>query len=234
MSFDQAVDAEMSLGWCFGLTWKCTTSEAMGLWSAFLFYTTILLVSFMHGIQQQNSGTADINEEATRRHTRANADDDWGMLCWLLLYFFGFAGGSLLWVLAGVRAVHPLQMWPLQLLGSAMLVACTFLFIASHVDMGDNWSPVAEQKARHQLVTHGLFRWARHPMYAIFLWGSIGTLLATLNWLIAWIVSGLVLVTFRRIEAEERILVDLFGAQYLEYRTRVSALGPPWSCLGYD
>ena len=71
-------------------------------------------------------------------------------------------------------------------------------------------------------------------MYAIFLWGSIGTLLATLNWLIAWIVSGLVLVTFRRIEAEERILVDLFGAQYLEYRTRVSALGPPWSCLGYD
>ena len=44
----------------------------MGLWSVFLFYTTILLVSFMHGIQQQNSGTADINEEATRQHTRAN------------------------------------------------------------------------------------------------------------------------------------------------------------------
>ena len=37
-----------------------------------------------------------------------------------------------------------------------------------------------------------------------------------------------------RIEAEERILVGLFGARYLDYRRRVSALGPPWCCLGFD
>lgn len=71
-------------------------------------------------------------------------------------------------------------------------------------------------------------------MYAIFLWAAVGTLLATLNWLIAWCVFGLVLVTLRRIETEERILVDLFGARYLEYRRQVSALGPPWGCLGFD
>jgi protein-S-isoprenylcysteine O-methyltransferase Ste14 len=65
-------------------------------------------------------------------------------------------------------------------------------------------------------------------MYAVFLWASIGTLLATLNWVIAWCVFGLVLVTLRRIDTEERILVDAFGGQYLEYRRRVSALGPPW------
>lgn len=234
MSFDQAVNAEMSLGWCFGLTWECTTSEAMGIWSAFLFYATIFLVTLIHLVQQHNSGTAHINEEATRRHTSSNASDDWGMLCWLLFYFFGFAGGCLVWVLAGVRAVQPFQIWQIQLLGSAMLVACSFLYIASHVNLGPNWSPEPEQKARHQLVTHGVFRWARHPMYAIMLWGSIGTLLATLNWLIAWCVFGSVLVTIRRIETEERILLNLFGDRYLEYRERVSALGPPWSCLGYD
>ena len=71
-------------------------------------------------------------------------------------------------------------------------------------------------------------------MYAVFLWAAIGTLLATQNWLIAWIVSGVVVLTTRRIETEERILIELFGAQYVEYRRHVSALGPPWSCLGFD
>ena len=71
-------------------------------------------------------------------------------------------------------------------------------------------------------------------MYAVFLWAAIGTLLATLNWLIACCVCGFVVMTLRRIETEERILVELFGPHYLEYRRRVSALGPPWSCLGFD
>lgn len=101
--------------------------------------------------------------------------------------------------------------------------------------MGENWTPEPGlEKARHKLVTHGVFRWCRHPMYAVILWANIGTLLATLNWLIAWCVFGSVVVTLRRIKTEERILVGLFGCQYLEYRQRVSALGPPWCCLGFD
>jgi protein-S-isoprenylcysteine O-methyltransferase Ste14 len=71
-------------------------------------------------------------------------------------------------------------------------------------------------------------------MYAVLLWASISTLLATLNWLIAWCLFGAVIVTFRRIETEERILLELYGDQYLEYRQRVSALGPPWWFLGFD
>ena len=156
------------------------------------------------------------------------------MLCMLMLYFFSFAFGSLLWVLAGIRFVHPVQIWQVQLLGSAILFACTLLFIVAHINLGENWSPEPEQLARHQLVTHGVFRWARHPIYAIFLWAAVGTLLATLNWLIAWCVFGLVLVTFPRIATEERILIELFGEQYLEYRRQVSALGPPWRFLGFD
>ena len=42
------------------------------------------------------------------------------------------------------------------------------------------------------------------------------------------------MLTLRRIVPEERILGELFGLQYQEYRRRVSALGPPWCCLGYD
>jgi len=227
------LDEEISIWWCLGDTWRCTPAEAIGLYAVLVFCATVCFVTVIHSLIQHRDGTAERNEEATRRHTSA-ANDDFGMVCALLIYFFGFAAGCFAWVAGGVRWVHPVQNWPLQLLGSAILVVCTALFVAVHVDMGENWSPEPEQKARHSLVTHGVFGWARHPMYAVFLWASIGTLLATLNWLIAWCIFGIVVVTFRRIETEERILVELYGDQYLEYRQRVSALGPPWSFLGYD
>lgn len=227
-------DDEISFWWCLGDTWRCTPSEATGLWLVILFYVTMFLVTVIHIVIQNHIGTAARNEEATRRHLTKDVGDDCSVVCSLLVYFFSLTAGSLLWVCAGVRWVHPVQIWQLQLVGCAILVACVLLFVAVHIDMGENWSPEPEQKARHQLVTHGVFRWARHPMYAVFLWASIGTLLATLNWLIAWCVFGLVLLTLRRIETEERILMEHFGGEYLEYRRRVSALGPPWRFLGFD
>ena len=100
--------------------------------------------------------------------------------------------------------------------------------------MGANWSPQPEQKTQHQLVVSGVFGVARHPMYAIFLWGCVGTFCATLNWVVGWCVFGLVLMVLTRIEVEERILIDLYGEEYLEYRRRVLALGVPWCFLGFD
>ena len=217
-------DDEIGIAWCLGDTWRCTPTEVIGLWSVVLFYTTVLIVTVVHSTVQKDTGIAPNSSDG----------DELCMVVGLMVYFFTFALGCLLWVAAGVRWVHPIQCWQVQLLGSAILVACAILFVASHVDLGEQWDPQPAQRARHQLVTHGVFRYARHPMYAIFLWASIGTLLATLNWLIAWCVFGSVLITLRRIETEERILVELFGGQYLEYRRRVSALGPPWCCLGFD
>ena len=43
-----------------------------------------------------------------------------------------------------------------------------------------------------------------------------------------------VLVTLVAIEAEEQVLVERFGSQYVEYCEKVSALGFPWCCLGFD
>ena len=225
------LDEEISLGWCLGMTWRCTPVEAIGLWSVVLFYMTLILGTIIHAVTQTSS-----NEEVTtrRRNTPTDAGDEWVLLCSFMIYFFSFAAGCLVWALAGVQWVHPVQIWQVQLTGAAALVTCTFLFIVVHINMGANWSPEPDGKAPRQLVTHGVFRWARHPMYAVFLWGAISTLLATLNWLIAWCVFGSVMIVLRRIETEERILVGLFGGQYLEYRSRVSALGFPWRCLGFD
>ena len=228
------LNEEISFHWCLGLCGdKCTPSEAMGLWSVLLFYATILLVTLLHSVWQHQNGTAEALTTSTT-NSSADQNNEWAMLLALVMYFFTFAAGCLVWALGGTPWVHPFQMWPVQFLGSALLGICLIVFVTVHVQLGQNWSPIPEQKAQHQLVTDGIFAQARHPMYAVFLWAAIGTLLATINWVITCSVSGIVLVTLSRIQQEERILTRVFGERYLDYQRTVSALGPPWRCLGFD
>lgn len=102
-----------------------------------------------------------------------------------------------------------------------------------HLNLGDNWTPVGEVCRSKQLVASGPFRWCRHPLYAATLWATLGALLATMNWVIA---LGMVptTVVLLGLKEEERVLVKIFGEQYLEYQERVPALGFPWGCLGFD
>jgi len=208
---------------CLGLTFRCTPSESIGIWSVVVFYSTVFMATVVHSFLKNN------HVESRRRISHnSHYGDELRMLCLLLVYFFTFAAGCLVWVLGGVRYVHPIQVWQVQLLGSAILMICSVLFIVVHMDLGESWSPIPEMLEGHKLVTTGLYAWARHPMYAVFLWAVIGTFLATLNWLIAWCVSSSVMLTLMRIPVEERYMFELFGREYAEYRSRVSPLGFPF------
>ena len=134
-------DDEINSWICLQTSWRCTAAEAVGLWSVVLFYVTMCVVTTIHYLIQHESCTAERNEQATRRHTASDIGDDYCMLCLVLTYFFSFAAGCFVWVTAGVHWVHPFQCWQVQLVGSAMLVLCTLLFVKTHVDMGESWSP---------------------------------------------------------------------------------------------
>jgi protein-S-isoprenylcysteine O-methyltransferase Ste14 len=72
------------------------------------------------------------------------------------------------------------------------------------------------------IVTSGIYRWSRNPMYA-------GFLLILASWAVqlASIAAGLLLPAFMlymnrfQIQPEERALTGKFGAEYLAYRQRV-------------
>ena len=96
-------DEEISIWWCLGDTWCCTPAEAIGLWSVILFYTTAVFVTAIHSCIQHQNGTAERDEDATRRYTSKDGDVELGVVCSLLVYFFLFVAGCLLWVAAGVR-----------------------------------------------------------------------------------------------------------------------------------
>jgi protein-S-isoprenylcysteine O-methyltransferase Ste14 len=76
-------------------------------------------------------------------------------------------------------------------------------------------------------VTHGVYRWVRHPMYtAIFLFAIAQGLLLP-NWFAGW--AGL--ITFAalylsRIGNEEKMMREAFGEEYQAYMRRTGRLWP--------
>lgn len=111
--------------------------------------------------------------------------------------------------------------------GAAVLVFSLWLFWRSHADLGQNWSVSLEIRENHQLITNGVYRRIRHPMYAsIWLWAiAQGMMLA--NWLAGWsVVPVFAAMYFRRIPREERMMCDMFGDAYRAYARRTGRLVP--------
>lgn len=67
--------------------------------------------------------------------------------------------------------------------GAAIMVVALWLFWRAHVDLGLNWSITLEMRKEHELITHGVYRHVRHPMYAaIFLFAIAQGLLLQNCW----------------------------------------------------
>ena len=102
-----------------------------------------------------------------------------------------------------------------------------WLFWRSHVDLGDNWSVTLEIDARHRLVTQGVYRFVRHPMYTSFLVSGLGQALLLANWVAgpAALVAVAVLVLVR-LPNEEAMMIEAFGDQYRAYMRSTGGIVP--------
>jgi len=123
-------------------------------------------------------------------------------------------------------AEYRLHLAPL-VAGVACLGLGLWLFHRSHADLGRYWSITLEVRENHRLVTEGVYRRVRHPMYtALFLY-SLGQLLALPNWVAgpSYLVCFGILFALR-IGAEEQMMLDAFGAEYDAYRAKTKRLVP--------
>ena len=111
--------------------------------------------------------------------------------------------------------------------GSAVMVAALLLFWRSHADLGRQWSISLEVREHHRLVTHGVYRSIRHPMYlAIWLW-SLAQALLLENWLAGYgALVSFAPMYFIRTPREEALMCEVFGDEYRQYMGRTGRALP--------
>lgn len=112
--------------------------------------------------------------------------------------------------------------------GLLPMLAALYLFWRSHADLGENWSQTLELRKGHQLITHGVYRSIRHPMYAsLWLWFVAQSLILQ-NWLAGmYPLLAFAMMYFIRTPREERMMREFFGEQYADYMRRTGRLFPP-------
>ena len=145
----------------------------------------------------------------------------------LVLAWVGFFV-PLIWIASSAfsLAEYALATGPL-LVGAMCLVIGLWLFYRSHADLGTNWSITLEVREQHRLITQGVYRHIRHPMYLALALYSIGQALVIPNWVAG--PSNLIafaILCALRIRAEERMMVEEFGDEYAAYSARTKRLIP--------
>ncbi len=84
---------------------------------------------------------------------------------------------------------HPWQAW----LGILVAAVSLVMFQLTHRALGRNWSVSLDVREGHQLITDGIYRRIRHPMYSAFwLWALAQALFCQTGWRVLpdWSVSG--------------------------------------------
>ena len=143
--------------------------------------------------------------------------------------------GALAWALFAAYLMNPawvswsslaLPAW-LRWAGATLglLVVPPLLFWTFH-SLGKNLTDTVVTRREHTLVTHGPYRWVRHPFYVVvFLWGFSLSLL-TANWLLALLGVAAVTMLVTRSRVEEAKLAERFGDEYRAYVRRTGRFFP--------
>lgn len=123
-------------------------------------------------------------------------------------------------------ADYPFRPW-MGWVGLVVELSFLALFHASHRQLGRNWSITLEIRDDHRLVTDGLYRYVRHPMYSSFWLWAIAQAFLLPNWVAG--LAGLVgvgLLFFARVGAEEAMMEKSFGDEYRAYAARTGRVIP--------
>jgi protein-S-isoprenylcysteine O-methyltransferase Ste14 len=111
--------------------------------------------------------------------------------------------------------------------GTLVFALSLWLFHRTHADLGRNWSVSLEVRDCHTLVTRGIYRHIRHPLYAAFWLWAIAQALLLPNWVAG--AAGLIgfgALFFFRVGREEQLMIEAFGEEYRVYMRQTARVVP--------
>ena len=105
-------------------------------------------------------------------------------------------------------------------LGILIIIIAFIIMLFSIKDLGRNLSPFPRPINNSNLVTTGIYRFTRHPMYYSLIFISFGIFIINLSIYYLFLTIILALIIKFKIALEEKYLMDKFN-NYLLYKNEV-------------
>lgn len=123
-------------------------------------------------------------------------------------------------------ADYSLPIW-VGWIGTMIFALAIIVLWRSHADLGRNWTIIPGIRDDHKLITNGIYKYIRHPMYAAhFLW-AIAQVLMLHNWIAGFsFIVTLIPFYLDRVNHEEKVMFDKFGDEYKEYMNKSGRVFP--------
>lgn len=100
-------------------------------------------------------------------------------------------------------------------IGLALMIPSFILLVIARLQLGSSFSVEAQA---NKLVTTGLYKRFRHPIYYFGIVLALGLGLFMQNRMILIACCAVIFIQLQRIRNEEKILQEKFGEEYLKYR----------------
>ena len=100
------------------------------------------------------------------------------------------------------------------------------LVILGFYTLKSKGKPEGDFEDTTELITSGIYRYIRHPLYASLLWFGLGAFLKAPSILGGALIGALVVGVFLTARIEERHNLERFGEEYSEYSGRTKRFIP--------
>ena len=140
--------------------------------------------------------------------------------------------GIILWIIILVISFwdlkHPIYTvnTPMRISGIIIFLSALTFRVYAATTLNKSYSYTLEIREGHQLVTSGLYKYIRHPIYTGVILGAFSIPIYSSS-LRGFVVTMLVIPLFMyRIGNEEKMLIEKYGEKYEEYQEHTWKLFP--------
>jgi protein-S-isoprenylcysteine O-methyltransferase Ste14 len=114
----------------------------------------------------------------------------------------------------------------MDVIRSLLAISGLVIAIVARRRLAGNWSGTVTFKRNHELITTGIYRYMRHPIYTgvLLMFLATALLVGTIGAVIGFFI--LFFTFWFKLKQEEELLIRHFTDKYLEYKRRVKSLIP--------
>ncbi len=192
----------------------------LGLWIAFLG------LRGYYGRKARSGGQKQTRQERWAIQTRY--ENKW-LVFFRVIVFFTTLLFAIIWVFLPALVPPWTQFaifsW-IRWLGMAIGIIMIPSIVWVGRSLGRQVSGSLELREKHQLVTHGPYKYIRHPMYLGYLIFTLAMLLVCVNLILLFLILIGVVLVILRMNVEEQMMIEQFGDAYREYMEKTGRLFP--------